>query len=147
MAHSLEVRVPLLDHPFVEWAAQVPPALKLNGSEGKYLYKKALERYLPHDVLYRSKMGFAVPLGAWFRGPLRDTVRTALAGPILGETGMFDMDYVATLVREHQSRVREHSSVLWSLLMFESFLRQVHTRDVETPALAAARAVGTVHGA
>ena len=146
MAHSLEVRVPLLDHPFVEWAARVPPALKLKGREGKYLYKKALEPYLPRDVLYRSKMGFAVPLGAWFRGPLRDTVRTALAGPILAETGMFDMGYVAGLVRDHQSGVREHSSVLWSLLMFESFLRQVHARGAEAPA-AAVRAAGTGHGA
>jgi asparagine synthase (glutamine-hydrolysing) len=126
MAHSLEVRVPILDHPFVEWAATVPSSLKLKGREGKYAFKKALEPLVPHDVLYRDKMGFAVPLSAWFRGPLRDKVRQALCGPTLAETGMFEPRTVATLVAEHQSGLREHSSALWSLLMFESFLRQVH---------------------
>lgn len=71
MAHALEVRVPLLDHKLVEWISGLPPEMKLNGSEGKYIFKKAMEKYLPHDILYRRKQGFAVPLAAWFRGPLR----------------------------------------------------------------------------
>ena len=71
MAHSLEVREPLMDHPLVEWLATLPSSLKLRGSEGKYLLKKAMEPHLPHDILYRPKMGFAVPLARWFRGPLR----------------------------------------------------------------------------
>ncbi|HEY6572778.1 MAG TPA: XrtA/PEP-CTERM system amidotransferase, partial [Candidatus Eisenbacteria bacterium] len=62
MAHSLEVRVPLLDHPLVEWMAKLPPSMKLRGSEGKYVFKRALEPYLPADILYRPKMGFGVPL-------------------------------------------------------------------------------------
>src|SRR6202162_4017154 len=67
MAHSLEVRVPLLDHPLMEWLSGLPPDLKLRGREGKYLFKKALEPYLSDDILYRPKMGFSVPLANWFR--------------------------------------------------------------------------------
>ena len=126
MANSLEVRVPVLDHPFVEWAAGVPSRLKLKGREGKHVFKKALESHLPGEILYRPKMGFAVPISGWFRGPLRDRVREALTGPTLAETGMFDMDYVRTLVDQHQSGAREHGAPLWSPSMFESFLRQVH---------------------
>jgi asparagine synthase (glutamine-hydrolysing) len=137
MAHSLEVRVPILDHPFVEWAASVPADLKLKGRDGKRVFKTALEPLLPDDVLYRDKMGFAVPLAGWFRGPLKEKVRAALTGPALGETGMFDRGYVTTLLDEHQSGMRDHATVLWSLLMFESFLRQVHENradaDVTVP--------------
>ena len=71
-------------------------------------------------------MEFAVPLSSWFRGPLRDRVRSALGGSVLADTGLFDTGYLTTLVDQHQSGEREHSAVLWSLLMFESFLRQVH---------------------
>ena len=62
MAHSLEVREPLMDHPLVEWLATLPPSFKLREGEGKWLFKKAMEPYLPNQILYRAKMGFAVPL-------------------------------------------------------------------------------------
>ncbi|MDP1897057.1 MAG: asparagine synthase-related protein, partial [Sulfurimicrobium sp.] len=75
MAHALEVRVPILDHKLVEWMSGVPSSYKLHGQEGKYIFKKALEPYLPDDILYRPKMGFSVPLASWFRGPLRQRVR------------------------------------------------------------------------
>ncbi len=71
MAHSLEVREPLMDHTLVEWLATLPSSLKVRGQEGKCLLKKAMEPHLPREVLYRPKMGFAVPLARWFRGPLR----------------------------------------------------------------------------
>ena len=123
MAHSLEVRVPLLDHELVEWISGLPPDFKLRGGEGKYVFKKALEPVLPHDILYRPKMGFAVPLAAWFRGPLAARLREAVLGATMRACGVFDMDYLATLVGQHQSGRRDHSAALWSLLMFESFLR------------------------
>lgn len=123
MAHSLEVRVPILDHKFVEWVSGLPPRVKLNGREGKYLFKKALEPVLPNDILYRSKMGFGVPISAWFRGPLRERVRTQLVDGGLAESGLFEPAVVARLVDEHQSGRHEHSATLWSLLMFESSLR------------------------
>jgi asparagine synthase (glutamine-hydrolysing) len=128
MARSLEVRVPLLDHDLVEWLASVPSSLKLKGREGKYVFKKALEPYLPRDVLYRPKMGFSMPLKAWFRGPLRERVRNIVTSGSLVETGLFDIAYLKTLVDEHQSARFDHSSVIWSLIMFEAFLRKVHDR-------------------
>jgi asparagine synthase (glutamine-hydrolysing) len=123
MAVSLEVRVPMLDHPFLEWACGLPSRLKLHGREGKYILKKALEPYLPADVLYRPKMGFAVPLAQWFRGPLRQRVRDAAASPVLADSGLFDLDFLQGLVDRHQSGLSDHSAALWSVLMFESFLR------------------------
>jgi asparagine synthase (glutamine-hydrolysing) len=128
MAVALEVRVPLLDHDLVQWLATLPSSLKLKGREGKYVFKKALEPYLPRDVLYRPKMGFAVPLKSWFRGPLRERVRQIVTTGGLVETGIFDVAYLNTLVEQHQSGAFDHSSAIWSLMMFESFLRNVHHR-------------------
>ena len=125
MANSLEVRVPLLDHELVEWSATLPAALKLKGQTGKHLLKRAFEPYVPEDLLYRPKQGFSVPLAAWFRGPLKDRVRQAVTGPTLAETGYFDPAALTRLVDQHQSGARDHSAPLWSLLMFESFLRGV----------------------
>jgi asparagine synthase (glutamine-hydrolysing) len=129
MAHSLEVRVPLLDHHLVEWAGTLPSALKLNGAEGKYVFKKALEPYVPSDVMYRPKMGFSIPMAESFKGSLRDQVRSAVASEALLDTGFFDPAYLTTIVDEHQSGRREHSAIIWSVLMFEAFLRQVHERQ------------------
>ncbi|MXS85193.1 amidotransferase 1, exosortase A system-associated [Nitrosomonas sp. HPC101] len=123
MAHSLEVRVPLLDHELVEWISGLPASMKLRQQEGKYILKKSLEPYLPHDVLYRRKMGFAVPLASWFRGPLRERVRTALLGNTLADTGIFDMGFIKKMLDQHQSGRRDYSASIWTLLMFEAFLR------------------------
>jgi len=125
MANSLEVRAPFMDHRLMEWVSGLPPELKLNGQEGKYILKKAMEPFLPHDVLYRNKMGFAVPLAEWFRGPLRQRVKDALLGPMMRECGIFNMDFIERLVRQHQSGLRDYSAPIWSLLMFESFQRQI----------------------
>jgi asparagine synthase (glutamine-hydrolysing) len=124
MAHALEVRVPLLDHKLVEWISGLPSSVKLRGNEGKYIFKKSLEQYLPDDILYRDKMGFAVPLASWFRGPLRQRVRDALLGPTLAETGIFNTGFLKEMVDQHQSGRRDYSAPLWTLLMFEAFLRK-----------------------
>jgi asparagine synthase (glutamine-hydrolysing) len=139
MAHSLEVRVPLLDHHLVDWAGTFSSDLKLKGAEGKYVLKKALEPYVPHDVMYRRKMGFSIPLADSFKGALRDRVRSAVRSDVLLDTGFFDPSYLQTIVDEHQSGVREHSAIIWSVLMFESFLRQVH--DEQGQPVSAAPAV------
>jgi len=123
MAHALEVRVPLLDHQLVEWISGLPPAMKLCGSEGKYIFKKSLEKHLPKDILYRNKQGFSVPLAGWFRGPLRERVREALLGPTLAETGIFNTAFLAEMVEQHQSGLRDYTAAIWSLLMFDAFLR------------------------
>jgi asparagine synthase (glutamine-hydrolysing) len=129
MANSLEVRVPLLDHTLVEWAARLPSCLKLHGREGKYVFKAALEPHVRKDILYRPKQGFAVPLAAWFRGPLRRRLRKTLGGPVLRDSGFFDMATIGMLLDQHQTGERDHSAALWSLSMIESFLRQVHGCD------------------
>ena len=132
MAHSLEVRVPLLDHQLMEWLSGLAPDLKLRGREGKYLFKKALEAHLPHEILYRPKMGFSVPLAGWFRGPLRQRVKQAVLGPVLMESGYFNPRFLREMVADHQSGARDYGVPLWSLLMFEAFLRKtIGARDAE----------------
>lgn len=125
MAHSLEVRSPFLDHQLVEWFSSLDPGLKLRGHEGKYILKKALEPYLPENILYRPKMGFSVPLAAWFRGPLRERVRQAVLGPTLAGAGLFEPKCLRQVVDDHQSGMSDHSALLWSLLMFEAFQRKI----------------------
>jgi len=125
MAHGLEVRVPILDHEFVEWLAGLPPELKLRGRQGKYLFKKSLESRLPNEILYRAKMGFAVPLASWFRGPLRERVKSALLGPRMMDSGIFDRRFLQQLVDQHQSGRRDFSTPIWTLLMFEAFQRNM----------------------
>ena len=132
MAHGLEVRAPLLDHELIEWISGLPPQMKLRGAEGKYIFKKALEGHLPGAILYRPKMGFSIPLAAWLRGPLQQRLRHALLGPVLADCGIFDLGYVRQLIEQHLSGRRDHSAALWSLLMFESFLRNVLGQGAES---------------
>ena len=134
VATSLEVRVPLLDHKLLEWAATLPPEFRLQAREGKYILKKAMEPRLPHDILYRDKMGFSIPLANWFRGPLREVVRSRLLDGMLEEVDLFDMDFVTFLLDEHASGISDFSTAIWALLMFESFLRNVHEHSAEHPA-------------
>ena len=125
MAHSLEVREPLMDHELVEWLATLDSAKKIRGQEGKFLLKKAMEPLLPDDVLYRPKMGFAVPLARWFRGPLKQRVQDSILGARLADTGWFNRDYLQHLVSAHNNGSRDYSASIWTLLMFEAFLRKV----------------------
>lgn len=131
MAHSLEVRNPLLDHKWVEWITGISSKYKFDGKTGKSLFKRTMEPYLPKDILYRNKMGFSVPLSNWFRGPLKDRVHDTLTGQRLRETGWFNSDFLARVEREHQSGIRDHSTLIWSLVMFEAFLKkeQLHIQN------------------
>ena len=122
MAHALEVRVPILDHELVDWMSGLPPDLKLRGREGKYIFKKALEPMLPKDILYRPKMGFAVPLAGWFRGPLREKVRANILSPRMLDSGLFERRTLERMLDQHQSGVRDYSAPIWTLMMFGSFL-------------------------
>ena len=125
MANSLEVRVPILDHEFVEWVAGIPPELKLQGREGKVCFKKSLESHLPPEILYRDKMGFGVPIGGWFHKELKEVVRSKLLDGDLLNSGIFERKMVGALIKDHQSGKREHSAILWALLMFEGSLQQI----------------------
>jgi asparagine synthase (glutamine-hydrolysing) len=129
MAHSLEVREPLMDHPLVEWLATLPSSLKLRGGEGKYLLKQSMQPYLPAELMYRPKQGFAVPLAKWFRGPLRTRVTESLVGERLASTGMFNPTYLRHLLDSHFSGARDYSAPIWTLLMFDGFLKNVMQGD------------------
>ncbi|MAU41788.1 MAG: asparagine synthetase B [Kordiimonas sp.] len=123
MAHSLEVRVPILDHKFMEWSAGIPAALRLQGRQGKYIFKKALEKHLSDNILYRDKMGFAVPLESWFRHELRQRVQDTVKSEILADTGFFDMDNLQKIADDHQSGAWNYTTAIWALMMFEASLR------------------------
>lgn len=134
MAHSLEVRVPIIDHKFLEWANKVPAKHKLIDRDGKHIFKQSLIPHLPYDVLYRDKMGFGVPVSKWFRGPLKDTLRQRVLAGNLQQLDIFDQDFLEKIVEEHISGLGEHSAVLWSLMMFEGFLKTVVEESVATAA-------------
>ena len=126
MAHGLEVRVPMLDHEFVGWAAGLAPDMKLHRGEGKYILKRAFEPDLPHEILYRKKKGFSVPLADWFRGPLAERARHALTAGALVDSGVFERGALARLWSQHESGRSDHGAAIWSLVMLSSFLeRQV----------------------
>jgi asparagine synthase (glutamine-hydrolysing) len=119
MAHGLEARVPFLDHHLVEWAFTVPGPHKLRDTEGKLLVKKAMERYLPRDILYRRKQGFNVPMKLWMRRELRDYVRDNLADTHLRRRGIFRTETVGRLLDNHFSGRTDASNKIYSLLMLE----------------------------
>ncbi|MCP5213287.1 MAG: amidotransferase 1, exosortase A system-associated [Hahellaceae bacterium] len=125
MAHSLEVRGPFLDHKFIEFISSVPSRFKIKGLVGKYILKNTMESKLPEDILYRQKMGFAVPLASWFRGPLKEYVNEHLTSKRLLNTGFFNEQELLKLKNEHFSGVRDHSAPIWTTLMFESFLENM----------------------
>jgi asparagine synthase (glutamine-hydrolysing) len=128
MAHALEVRVPFLDHKLMEWVSGLPLDYKLRGTEGKFMLKQALEPHLPHDIMYRKKMGFSIPLAEWFRGPLKAKLNAALKSQRMADTGLFDMAFLSRMADEHARGVRDYSASLWALLMFEAFLRNNETQ-------------------
>ena len=124
MAHGLEVRAPLLDHELVEWAGRLAPRQRLHGGIGKFVLKQAVAPWLPSGLATRPKQGFGVPLAAWFRAGLREPLHDALTGRALAGTGLFEPPALLRLFNEHQAGVRDHSGVLWALLLLESFFRQ-----------------------
>lgn len=123
MAHGLEARSPLLDHVLMEWAARIPVARKMAGGQGKAILKAALEPYLPREVLYRPKMGFGSPIDHWLRGALKRHAYDLLLAPEARRRGLFEPDFVRTLLDEHASGARLHHPKLWALLMLESWFR------------------------
>lgn len=125
MAVSLEVREPVIDYTFVDWASGIDPGLSLKDGEGKYVFKRALESRLPRDILYRKKMGFAVPIGKWFRGPLRPALEKSLRQGRLADSGLFNVEGVHTMLDLHLSGQRDFSHPLWAMLMFERFLGRI----------------------
>jgi len=123
MAVSLEVRCPVLDHVFMEKVARIPSTMKIVGREKKWIFKKALEKMLPKEILYRPKMGFAMPVEEWLRGDLKDFAADLLLEGE-GTKSFFRREYVEKLWRQHQSGVRNYQAPLWILMMFNLWHRR-----------------------
>jgi asparagine synthase (glutamine-hydrolysing) len=125
MAVSLEAREPLLDHRLVEFAAKLPPRMRLRGGQGKWLMKKSLESFLPEEILCRRKMGFVTPISAWFRGPLAGEAAAVANSSALGQLGWFDPAAIARIAADHRSGRAEHGRLLWQLLMLDRSLQRL----------------------
>ncbi|HJS84819.1 MAG TPA: asparagine synthase-related protein, partial [Acetobacteraceae bacterium] len=121
MAHSLEVRAPLLDHRLVEWGLSLPARLKIRGASGKYMLKRALRPLLPAALLARPKQGFATSLAGLFRREA-ERVRAHALSERMRDSRLFDPAALARLLDEHQSGHRDHSMAIWLLLVFDGFL-------------------------
>jgi asparagine synthase (glutamine-hydrolysing) len=124
MANSLEVRSPFLDHHLVEFAAKLPATMKVRGLTTKYVLKQAIRRFVPPENLRREKRGFAVPIGLWFRGELREFVQDMLGSPRFAQRGLFRQTRVEQLIRSHMSGQADYSHHLWILLMLELWFRR-----------------------
>jgi asparagine synthase (glutamine-hydrolysing) len=124
MAASLEARVPLLDHPLVEWAARLPDRFKVQGLAGKVLLKRLARRWLPAEIVDRPKVGFTVPLSPWFRGPLRELVGDTLLSPACLARGYYRPEVLRLVVEDHLSGRRDRARELWTLLTLELWHRR-----------------------
>ncbi|MFO1356331.1 MAG: asparagine synthase (glutamine-hydrolyzing) [Gammaproteobacteria bacterium] len=123
---GLEARSPLLDHKVIEYCAALPVDLKVRGATGKYLLKRLAERYLPRELIYRRKMGFAVPLADWLQGALRPVIREVLTDRTLMEP--LDPDVIRQTMSTFLAGSREESSRIWALVMFGLWRRHVNSR-------------------
>lgn len=119
MANSLEVRAPILDKDIIEFAATLPSSLKFNNGEKKYILKEAFKPVLSDDILYRKKMGFSVPLATWLRDEIKDLTEDYLFTKSSGIQQFFNMQIVEKIWEQHQQNKADHSTVLWSMLMFQ----------------------------
>jgi asparagine synthase (glutamine-hydrolysing) len=145
MLASLEARVPILDHKFLEWVTTLSPEWKMRNGKPKYIFRKLAERVgVPRDVLYRKKQGFTLPLVHWMRAELKDLILSVLLEPRSLQRGYLNPPGVRRLLDEHFQKRRDHSARIWRLLMFEmwhrNFLESGSTSQANFTALQAAGA-------
>ena len=119
MWHSLELRVPFLDHHLVEDVMSMPAGLKIRGMKQKYVLRKVAEKWLPAPVINHRKQGFEAPMGRWLRGPLKELMQDTLTAAAIGRGGIFNFAEVERLKAEHLAGTRKHSKLLFSMLMFQ----------------------------
>src|SRR6185369_9106254 len=123
MATSIESRVPFLDHKLVEFTASMPDTMKLRGNTTKYVLRESMKGVLPERILSRSKMGFPVPIGSWFRGQFKSIIDEYVLSDRALSRGIFEPDFVRGVVARHQAG-EDHAERLWALLNFEIWLRR-----------------------
>ena len=121
MANGLEVRSPLLDRDVVDFVCRLPMEYKINGLRTKYILKKAAEGYLPHNVIYRKKQGFGVPLAKWLGDELKDFMLDNLSEARITRQGIFHYPYVKRLIDEQLAKTKDHREALWTLLVFQTW--------------------------
>ena len=126
MANSLETRVPFLDHRVVELAWQIPMAMKVREGKTKWILRQVLYQYVPQQLIERPKTGFSIPLNDWLCGPLRDWVENLLDEQRLRREGFFNADFVRALWNAHLTGKRNHQSLIWSILMFQTWLEETN---------------------
>ena len=124
MACSLEVRAPFLDHELVEFVMGLPSDLKLKGFTSKYLLKQAMSDILPAEIIHRKKKGFGVPIAKWIKGPLRDLFTDLLSPDRVRREGFLDAPYVEKLLQDHLKNKRDNRKQLWTLLVWELWMKQ-----------------------
>ena len=123
MAASIESRVPFLDHVLVEFATRIPSEVQIHGLAGKRILKKAVEDLLPHEILYRQKLGFPTPWSGWLAGSRLETIREMLLEPRSLERGYFKRDAIEKLFAEHRAKHRDNYDRIWRLLNLELWHR------------------------
>ncbi len=123
MAASIEARVPLLDHKLVEFAATLPPQMKLKRLTRKFLLRKVAKRWLPAEIINRKKQGFPMPFSLWFRKEARSYVRDLLSTETVKRRQLFNPACVETLLDQHESGVADHGALIWGLLAVELWHR------------------------
>jgi len=127
MACSLETRVPFLDHGVIELAWQMPLQMKIRDHTSKWALRQVLYKYVPKELIERPKAGFAIPIGQWLRGPLRDWAENLLGEARLGQEGYFHPEPIRKAWREHLSGRHDHTPKIWSILMFQAWLEAQRT--------------------
>jgi asparagine synthase (glutamine-hydrolysing) len=149
MATSLEVRVPILDHVFVEWATGLPVDWKIRDGNQKYILRKLAERIgVPREVLYRPKQGFSMPLVHWMKHELKELIMSVLLDPRTLQRGYFESRGIRHLLDEFFRGRRNHSGRIWRLLMFElwhrNYLERIRPADVNDEPYRVARTAETL---
>jgi asparagine synthase (glutamine-hydrolysing) len=132
MAASIESRVPFLDHPLVEFTARIPASHQIKGMAGKFILKEAVEDLLPHDIIYRKKMGFPTPWAYWLAGPQLQQIETLLTEPRSAARGLFRVEAVSRIFAEHRTGHRDHGNRIWRLLNLELWQRACLEGDIES---------------
>jgi asparagine synthase (glutamine-hydrolysing) len=136
MAASIESRVPFLDHPLVEFTARIPAAHQIKGMAGKFILKEAVEDLLPHDIIYRKKMGFPTPWAYWLAGPQLQQVENLLTEPRSAARGLFRPETISQIFAEHRTGHRDHGNRIWRLLNLELWQRVCLEGNLESASTA-----------
>jgi len=121
MMHSLEVRVPFVDHKLVEFSTTIPNSMKIKMLEKKFIFKKIAKNYLPKSIFNHRKQGFSSPMTQWIRNDLRDYINDTLVCHSVRDAGIFNVDYVETIIKSHNERRETHDKLIWALIVFQSW--------------------------